>query len=792
MFLSGCGREGGQRVNDYWNWGVVSRSGPENSGFGLRSSRMPRGAAGAPPCAGSPLELRSPNGVVSTHRRCHHTGRMAAPGPDVATHRRTDIVVVVTTSLLLLLPFLGKAFHMFDPIYLWVAEQIQHSPFDFYGFDVNWHGQPQPVAQLMQDPPGLSSYLAAASSLLGRGETAIHAAMILPTLALILGTYALSARWCSGPRLAALMLLAMPGFLVSATSVTPDVTMLALGCWALVAWRVGVERRSIGGLLVACLLATFCAMAKISGIAIVPLLAVYALLRERRWLWWIPFLVIPLAAIGAYQAHIGSHYGIQPIVGIAPGTATVPGDGLGAARNLLVGLSFLGGCLLTGLFYAPWLWSLRAGIVGAGLAILGTVALFGLEIPPSERNALDAAPQWLLSLQFGVFVACGAQWLAIAATDLYRRRDADSLVLVLWLAGTLLFASTLHSSMNASNMLPAAVPAAILLARRLEARDLPATARSAWLRLLPLAPAVAVALAVAAADHAHAGNAKFAAQELARRHAPHPGTLWFQGAWGFQDYAQRSGARKLDLSDSQLEAGDVLIIPVENTGIEMIPMGPVSLIERAAFPLGRRFETMSRSAGAGFYSSSWGPLPFAIATAEPDEYYVLRARRRLRIGSQPDTKPSDGEPTTEAELRAALKASPCLNSTWSKLADLRLRNGGPAAHVKILEEVLARCNAPPEFLNNLSYLLATADDPEIRDTSRAIDLAGRAIAAIGENPVILDTLAVAYGADGRFDEAIETSTRAIEAGERMQLPESVLGEFRRHRATLENHDPVRD
>ncbi|GAF92125.1 unnamed protein product, partial [marine sediment metagenome] len=183
----------------------------------------------------------------------------------------------------------------------------------------------------------------------------------------------------------------MPGVLVSATTVTSGVAMLALWCWAFVAWRRGIERHSITGLLVAGVLAAAPAAAEGFGIAIVPLLAVYALLRERHWLWWIPFLAIPLAVAGANLGYVSSQGGIPLLADTVSMGPIVQGDGVGRTGTPLVALAFLGGGLLTGLFYSPWLWSRRAGVVAAGLAILGTAALLGFEIPQGRRNAAIGA-----------------------------------------------------------------------------------------------------------------------------------------------------------------------------------------------------------------------------------------------------------------------------------------------------------------------------------------------------------------------------------------------------------------
>jgi tetratricopeptide (TPR) repeat protein len=61
--------------------------------------------------------------------------------------------------------------------------------------------------------------------------------------------------------------------------------------------------------------------------------------------------------------------------------------------------------------------------------------------------------------------------------------------------------------------------------------------------------------------------------------------------------------------------------------------------------------------------------------------------------------------------------------------------------------------------NNLAWLLATAADPSLRDAREAIALV-EADAVASDAAWLLDTLAAAYAADGRFDDAIRTADRA--------------------------------
>ena len=68
-----------------------------------------------------------------------------------------------------------------------------------------------------------------------------------------------------------------------------------------------------------------------------------------------------------------------------------------------------------------------------------------------------------------------------------------------------------------------------------------------------------------------------------------------------------------------------------------------------------------------------------------------------------------------------------------------------------------------DALVDLSWLRATAPQPELRDTAEAIDLAARAGALAGaDHPVVMDARAAAYASGGEFEIAVTTAREAAE------------------------------
>ena len=68
-----------------------------------------------------------------------------------------------------------------------------------------------------------------------------------------------------------------------------------------------------------------------------------------------------------------------------------------------------------------------------------------------------------------------------------------------------------------------------------------------------------------------------------------------------------------------------------------------------------------------------------------------------------------------------------------------------------------------DALNNLAWMLVTGRAPASAERKAALDYAGRAAAATPRrDPVVLDTLAAAYAANGHFKKAAETARQAID------------------------------
>jgi Flp pilus assembly protein TadD len=96
------------------------------------------------------------------------------------------------------------------------------------------------------------------------------------------------------------------------------------------------------------------------------------------------------------------------------------------------------------------------------------------------------------------------------------------------------------------------------------------------------------------------------------------------------------------------------------------------------------------------------------------------------------------------------------------------------------------------YLNDLAWLLATSEDVAVRDPGGALVLALEAAQITGRrNPEVLDTLAAAYAAAGRFEEAARSQERALVLAEEMGRGD-LAAELRDRLARYRERRPVRD
>jgi len=111
----------------------------------------------------------------------------------------------------------------------------------------------------------------------------------------------------------------------------------------------------------------------------------------------------------------------------------------------------------------------------------------------------------------------------------------------------------------------------------------------------------------------------------------------------------------------------------------------------------------------------------------------------------------------------ALASEPRRATSRAGLAHALTQVGRRADAVADYQRALAVDPTLASALLGLAWLRATAPEPSLRNADEALGLVRRAAPLLGENhPAVLDTLAAAYAAQGRFDRAVDSARRAAD------------------------------
>jgi len=136
----------------------------------------------------------------------------------------------------------------------------------------------------------------------------------------------------------------------------------------------------------------------------------------------------------------------------------------------------------------------------------------------------------------------------------------------------------------------------------------------------------------------------------------------------------------------------------------------------------------------------------------------LQARLNLggALGSRRDFQGAAGQ------FRRVIAIRPDVSQAHARLAQALLELGNAAEAAGHLERAISLNPADGGSMLRLAWLRATSTADELRDGSRAVELAERLREATNNmDPRVLDALAAAYAENGNFDAAAQTAAQAL-------------------------------
>lgn len=523
-------------------------------------------------------------------------------------------------------PFLNKAFHIDDVLYLRVADQVLRSPLRPYDGMVLWDapdGQPGKLFETDFNPPLWKYVLALTIKVAGREEWKLHLAEAVAIALAAVGIYRVSRRFGSRPLWCAVLIVAAP-FFMPGTNLMLEGPMLCCCVWALefqfVAWERNSARRSLlAGVLLAAGVLT-----KYTAGLLLPILFFAGLWRRPRHVVWI---VLPTAlGLGLWILHNRSTYGEAHF--------GAHGFVLGA-HEVLVRFRSVVRCVGAvgpfGLLAVAVLWNegRRGRVAGVCCAILAVV--FAIAELAWLKNGISYGQGWspttLQTAHYAAFAAHGSFVLlaifALAACDwLAGRRSVrvfDARTLLEVVLATYLAFNVFCVPFNAvRHLLLAFVAMVWLFADRL------ADARWPRIRMGTATISTALAFCLAAADYEIAGTYRRLAQQVVARWVQTGATVWYAGNWGFVHYANLAGGYPLvqhpaAYGFSNPKEGDLIVHPRLLTWRNLpLPseLAAVVALEHHAPQTDNPFRTIAPS--VHYYSQVGETLPWEILVFAPD------------------------------------------------------------------------------------------------------------------------------------------------------------------------------
>jgi hypothetical protein len=224
------------------------------------------------------------------------------PGPPAAPR---TLLLLLALTVLLRLPFLNTPIQGDDHIYLTEAEHTLIDPlhpnnvkYIFMGDEVDLRGH--------SHPPGNAWPLAALLLLTGDAkEIPFHAAYIVFSLIAVWAVWSLARRFTEHPVWAVLLFIAVPAFVVNGNSLEADLPFLAF-------WTSSVALLCARRTLLCALTLIAATMVAYQALFLVPILAIYLWLFDRRnraaWL----LLLVPPVTFVAWQTFTRLTTGTMP------------------------------------------------------------------------------------------------------------------------------------------------------------------------------------------------------------------------------------------------------------------------------------------------------------------------------------------------------------------------------------------------------------------------------------------------------------------------------------------------
>ena len=526
--------------------------------------------------------------------------------------------IVLLFSLLIALSGLRQPLHIDEPFFLAVAKHILKYPLSPFNFNFNWYGQSVLYAKINNTPP-LFHYLLALGLYLSKGKLWLLRALFTPLdLISALFLYLIAARFLKRPLGPTLIVLASPAYLINLPHLMPEKLMAVFSFACLYALIRAFEDKNLKWYWISASALSLALLSKYAALFLVfPALA-YCLEKKMPFRKITAYFFISFLGISLYLVYdrITNDAALSAIAGVfsTPNLALLP---LYRARSFL---SFAGGLAI-----AASLWpllSLKKNTKTHALCFLASLILF---LP-----FFDAPNQLISNFQRGTGIVFSYLAL-ISLRELFTaQKEKGQTLWTSWFFAASLLQLALYWSIAARIFIFILPPLIFGIAEKteleFEAKTLRLIMAASFLLTLSLS------LTLRQVDFAYANSQKKFAQWVNIHDTSKGETVWFTGHWGFQYYMEKSGAREENWPPNNIKAGDIFITPEVNTNLifpfalagQMKQFNEITIQD--PIPL-RLMGSSNIPNQAGFYSSVFGFLPYALSSSPLDRFLLFKIQK---------------------------------------------------------------------------------------------------------------------------------------------------------------------
>ena len=253
---------------------------------------------------------------------------------------------LLLASVIYSLFFINKAFHIDDPFIIDIAKAINTKFFSMPGsFSTN------PI--FFSNPRLMGYYYAPIIKLFGESELWLHIFNLPFSLLVIYSMFLLSSRFAEKSLLPTLSLVVSPAFIIMSHNVMLDISLLGFFLLSIVVFIYGIDQSNNKLLFLSGVLAGVTILIKYSGLLLIPLMLIYALLFSKKRC-SVLFLLIPLAIFflwGMHNSICYNKFGFAQVLDMR----LKMWSGQVILRRMFACFSFMSGTSIVSLFMLPFL-----------------------------------------------------------------------------------------------------------------------------------------------------------------------------------------------------------------------------------------------------------------------------------------------------------------------------------------------------------------------------------------------------------------------------------------------------